>query len=94
MKKIEIIANLSVEEDIMNMLEEAGVKGFTKIPVVHGTGRTNPKMGDSVWPEENFMLIIYTDEYMVPTIKSRVKELKEKFHNEGIKYYAVEVEHL
>ncbi len=94
MKKIEIIANLSVEQDVMDMLEKAGVKGFTKIPVVHGAGNSNPKMGDSVWPEENFMLIIYTDEYMVPAIRDKVKELKEKFPDEGIKYFAIEVEHL
>ena len=94
MKKVEIIANLSVEEEVMNIIEEAGLKGFTKIPVVHGNGRTNPKKGDSVCPEENFMLMIYTEENMAAIIKSRIKELKEKFPNEGIKYYATTVEHL
>ncbi|MCL2294446.1 MAG: hypothetical protein FWC36_06255 [Spirochaetes bacterium] len=94
MKKIEIIANLSVEADIMDMLKEVGVKGYTKIPVVHGTGNSTPKMGDSVWPEENFMLMICIEENMVPVIKDNVKKLKEKFPNEGIKYFAFEVEHI
>ena len=94
MKKIEIIANLSVEADVMEMLKKAGVKGFTKIPVVHGAGNSNPKQGDSVWPEENFMLIIYIAENMVPVLKDKIKELKQNFPKEGIKYYATEVEHL
>ncbi|MCL2706374.1 MAG: hypothetical protein FWE72_09240 [Spirochaetaceae bacterium] len=94
MKKIEIIANLSVESDIMDILEKTGVKGFTKIPIVHGAGNSNPKQGDSIWPEENFMLIIYTEENMVPIIKDKIIELKNLFPHEGIKYFATTVEHL
>jgi nitrogen regulatory protein PII len=91
MKKIEIIANLSVEADVMDALEKSGVKGFTKIPVVHGAGNSNPKKGDSIWPEENFMLIICIEENKVAVVKNKIKDLKEKFPNEGIKYYLTEV---
>jgi nitrogen regulatory protein PII len=92
MKKIEIIANLSVEEDIMQMLEKVGIKAFTKIPVVHGMGNSNPKMGDSIWPEENFMLIVYTDEIFVNVLIEEIAKLKKKFPDEGIKYFALNVE--
>ena len=95
MKRIEIMANLSVELDIMDILEKSGVKGFTKIPVVHGAGSSNPKKGDSIWPEENFMLIICIEENMVQSIKDKIVELKRNFPNEGIKYYVTElVDHL
>ena len=94
MKKIEIIANLSVEADIMDIIEKAGLKGFTKIPIVHGAGNSNPKQGDSIWPEENFMLMIYTEEDKVVILKDKIRELKRTFPHEGIKYYETEVEHL
>jgi nitrogen regulatory protein PII len=94
MRRVEIIANLSVEADIMDMLREVGTEGYTKIPVVHGVGNSSPKMGDSVWPEENFMLMICTEENIALNIKENIKKLKEKFPDEGIKYYAFEVEHI
>ena len=94
MKKIEIIANLSVEEEVMAVIKESCVKGFTKMPIVHGDGRTNPKMGDAVWPEENFMLIIYTDESLVTVIRNKIINLKEHFPDEGIKCFVTNVEHL
>ncbi len=89
MKRIEIIANHSVEDYIMEILEKSGITAYTKIPVVHGKGNTNPKMGTSVWPEDNFMLIIYTDEGEAGKLKSLIMDLKQKFTDEGIKYFEV-----
>lgn len=87
MKRIEIIANHSVEQDIMELLEKAGISGYTKIPVVHGAGDSNPKMGTSVWPEENFMLIIYAEGEPASGLKKLIEELKSRFPDEGIKYF-------
>ncbi len=87
MKRIEIIANHSVEEDIMEALKGSGIKAYTKIPVVHGTGNSSPKMGTSVWPEENMMLVIYTEEEKAARLKSLVASVKDKFPEEGIKYF-------
>ena len=94
MKKIEIIANLSVEDEVMSVINESGVKGFTKMPIVHGAGNTNPKMGTSVWPEENFMLIIYAEESVVMVLRNKIINLKEHFPHEGIKCFVTNVEHL
>lgn len=87
MKRIEIIANHSVEVDIIEGIRKAGVKGFTLIPSVHGMGNTNPKMGSSVWPEENFILIIYTEGETAEKIAQTIAEIKIRFPSEGIKYF-------
>jgi len=88
MKRIEIIANHSVEADIIEAVESSGSESYyTKVPVVYGKGRSNPKMGDSVWPEENFMLIIYTDLDCSETIKEKISRIKKEFPDEGIKYF-------
>jgi hypothetical protein len=88
-KRIEIIANRSVEDYIMDILEKADISAYTKIPIIYGRGNTNPKMGTSVWPEENFMLIIYTDDARAEKLKNLIKEFKGKFTEEGIKFFEV-----
>jgi hypothetical protein len=90
MKRVEIIANLSVEEDLMEAFSVAGiVKAYTKIPVVHGAGHSDPKMGDAVWPEENFILLVYCDDAEAGHIEAVVAEIKTKFRNEGIKVFVI-----
>jgi nitrogen regulatory protein PII len=90
MKRIEIIANISVEEDLMEAFSSAGiVKAYTKIPVVHGAGRSDPKMGNAVWPEENFVLLVYCDAAEANLIEQTVAVIKTKFPNEGIKVFCM-----
>lgn len=90
MKRVEIIANHSVEEDLMEALASAGLaKAYTKIPVVHGFGHSDPKMGDAVWPEENFILLAYCEEAEADRMAAIVAELKLKFPHEGIKVFTI-----
>ena len=90
MIRIEIIANHSVEENILEALakEEAG-KYYTKLPNVLGAGSSGPRMGDSVWPEENFALIIWCEEPEAKKIKRAVDQVKEQFPGEGIKLFGI-----
>lgn len=91
MKRIEIIANRSIEEDMRDLFNRRGiVQHFTKIPEVHGIGSSGPRRGDHVWPEENFILIVYCSDEEAEQIKNAVAELKLLFENEGIKIFAVE----
>ncbi len=91
MKRLEVIANHSVEADIVDAVEKAseGKCYYTKIPVVFGKGNSNPKMGNAVWPEENFMIIIYTDEQTSFSIKNGIDSVKAIFPDEGIKYFEI-----
>ena len=52
MVRVEIIANHSVEENILEAFsrEEVG-KFYTKYPNVFWIGSSGPRMGDAVWPE-------------------------------------------
>jgi hypothetical protein len=90
MIRAEIIANHSVEENILEALkkEEVG-KFYTKTPNILGVGSTGPRMGDSVWPEENFSLVIWCEEEEALGIQRAVAKVKEKFPNEGIKLFGL-----
>ena len=88
MIRIEIIANHSVEENILEALakENAG-KYYTKYPSILGVGSAGPRMGDAVWPEENFGLVIWCEEEEAKTIQRAIASVKEQFPGEGIKIF-------
>jgi len=90
MIRIEIFANHSVEEDILDALAKEQVgKYYTKIPNIYGVGSSGPRMGDAVWPEENFSLVIWCEQDEAEIIKKVIEGVKEKFHDEGIKLFGI-----
>jgi len=91
MIRIEIIANHSVEENIIEALAKENTgKYYTKYPNILGVGNTGPRMGDAVWPEENFALVFWCEEEEARTIQRAVSKVKEKFPGEGIKLFGLD----
>jgi len=90
MIRIEIIANHSVEENVLEALAKEQVgKFYTKIPNVFGVGSAGPRMGDAIWPEENFSLIIWCEEEEARGIQRAIAKVKEQFPGEGIKLFGI-----
>ena len=49
MMRLEIVANHSVEENILEALSDEGVgKYYTKYPNIFGVGTSGPRMSDSI----------------------------------------------
>lgn len=93
MKRLEIIGNRSIEEDLFDIFKrEKIVNYYTKIPIVHGVGSSKPRMGDHIWPEENFLLIIYCENDEAKKILDAVKEVKKYFQDEGLRLFELDVE--
>ena len=90
MTRIEIIANHSVEENILEALkrEDAG-KYYTKYPGIFGVGSAGPRMGSAVWPEENFALVIWCEEEEARAVERAIAFVKGKFPDEGIKMFGL-----
>ncbi|MCL2380944.1 MAG: hypothetical protein FWC64_05045 [Treponema sp.] len=90
MMRVEIIANHSVEENILEALKLEGVgKYYTKYPGIFGVGASGPRMGDAVWPEENFAMIIWCEQEEALGIERAVADVKKIFPNEGIKVFGL-----
>ncbi len=90
MIRLEIVANNSVEENIREAFLDEGVgKYYTKIPKAHGVGNSGPRMGDAIWPEENFIYIIWCEEDEALGIKEAIAKVKEQFPDEGIKLFGI-----
>ena len=91
MKRIELIANRSVEKEIIEALE-GNIENFfyTLIPELHGRGKTKYRLGTATWPEMNFMLISYIDDKVAAEAVKIIREVKERFPQEGIKLFLME----
>ncbi len=88
MYRAEIISNQSVQDDITERLEKEipGIQ-YTLIPEVHGRGLKTKKLGDTVWPEMNFILFAYIEDEDAKKIKDVIAQVKERFPNEGISLF-------
>ena len=95
MVRLEIVANHSVEENILDALKYEGVgKYYTKYPIIFGVGSAGPRMGDAIWPEENFALVIWCEEEEAKGIERAVAFVKKRFPDEGIKLFSLRAENL
>ncbi|AHH08101.1 hypothetical protein baBA2_000135 [Borrelia anserina] len=95
MYRAEIISNLSLELDLheyMNKIEKdlGECIYYSKIYNVHGKGRTGEKQGNGIWPEENFILVIYTDKLdVIERLKNAVEILRQECPTEGIQFFVM-----
>jgi hypothetical protein len=90
MFRIEIIANKSVEENLLEALKSENAGNFyTKFPNVLGVGSSGPRMADAIWPEENFALVVWCEEEEARGIARAVAKVKQQFPDEGIKIFGL-----
>lgn len=85
MTRFELIANKSVQDELVETIEKAapGI-GYTVLPVVHGKGSKDRKLGTAVWPEENFALICYAVEGEADLVREAFRAIKAAYPSEGI----------
>ena len=93
MQRVEIISNKSVEDDVTQALEEYVPDIlYTKFPLVYGRGGSDRKLGNTTWPEKNFVLVSYIEDEDLPKVQAVMKAIKKKFPGEGIKLFAIKAE--
>ena len=84
------MAAQAVEQDILDAFDLFQVPlQYTIVPTVHGRGKTSPKLGDAVWPEENFLLIMYCDDAVVELIERSLDLVRKKYDHEGIGFFVL-----
>lgn len=93
MYRAEIIANQSVQEDIVEALEEYVPRiRYTIVPLVHGRGGKDYKLGSGTWPETNFSLVSYVEDDQKDIVKAVIAAIKRNFPDEGITLFFVKGE--
>lgn len=88
MKRIEVIVTQAIDTDFVQLYEKecrkAGIKAkYTKLEGAMGAGNTDPKLGDSIWPQLNVMFILYVEDSFVAKIGEIMKKLHEMYVGEG-----------
>ena len=85
MKRIEVIANQSVKDELLEALGTAlPALEYTLVPTVQGSGRSKMKLGTRTWPETNFLLISYMADEEAIEAKAAVADIARRFPGEGI----------
>ncbi len=85
MSRLEIIANQSVREELVEALESAVHEvEYTIVPIVHGKGKRKRKEGTRTWPETNFLLVLYLDESSLAEIEGIIAGIRRRFPAEGL----------
>lgn len=93
MKRMEIIFSQSIDEDFIQKCAEKDVgKFYTKLPSVLGKGFSEPKMGDSIWPQFNTMYVIFCPEDEEKIITSIIEDLRKQYIGEGIACFVSDAE--
>lgn len=87
--RVEVVANRSIQEDFFEALSRREVgRHHTLVPEVQGMGHAGPRRGDHIWPEENFLYIAYVSPSDARTIREEVEALRDRFTDEGIRFFA------
>ncbi len=85
MKRLELVASESVQDELISGLEEKIPNiEYTLIPRIEGKGRSSRKEGTQVWPELNFTLVSYMDDEYLDRAKAIIAEVAKRFPREGI----------
>jgi nitrogen regulatory protein PII len=88
MNLVMICYNDAIDDEVIEILEQAGVKGYTKWTKVLGRGQTSgPHLLSHVWPKANNALFTVLPEKNADEIFGRIRKLKTEVAEEGLKAF-------
>jgi nitrogen regulatory protein PII len=88
MKFVLIAYNEAIDEEVLEVLSEAGVENYTKWTKVLGKGSSSgPHLDTHVWPKANNVLALGVEDAEAESILEGVRGLWEELGHEGIKAF-------
>ena len=79
MKQVTVIFESGVLLDIMRVLEEQGIRRWTRLSDAKGAGERNVHEGTAVWPRHNEVLLLVMPEEAVRPLIDRCHEVRDSF---------------
>jgi nitrogen regulatory protein PII len=94
MKAIFIAYNQAYGEEIIEVLEAEGQRGFTQWTNIQGRGHENglPHMGSHAWPILNFAILTIVPDDKVDALLSRLKKKDEAYPDLGLRAFSWNIE--
>ena len=94
MKAIFIAYNQAYYNEINDLLEANGQRGFTQWEDIKGRGSETgiPRYGDHAWPEMNFATMSIVDDDKIAPLMAALKEKDEKTPALGLRAFVWNIE--
>jgi len=95
LKMAMIVYNEAIDNETMEILESCGLKNYTKVMCVYGSGATSGvHLGNDIWPGRNNILYVCCQDAQAQKVLSGVKELRKKLGKEAIKAFVWSLENV
>ena len=93
MKAVFMACNQSMYDAVIEIMDEMGIRGFTgwEELIGRGTNDGEPHLGNHAWPAMNSALISVMEDDKAQEFLSKLKQLDEENHQQGIKAFVWEV---
>src|SRR5690625_7578308 len=85
MKSVLIVHNQVLGTELLRMLDELKIRGFTQWNTVQGRGGNDgdPRIGTHAWPELNGALLCAADDDVSPQPLTRIRDMDEAAPEQG-----------
>lgn len=94
-KMVMVSYNEAVDMEVMEAVEECGIKNYTKVNGAFGKGDTSgTHLGNDIWPGKNNILYIVCDEKQARQMLTCVRGLRKDLGKEGVKAFILPVEEM
>ena len=89
MKAIFIAYNQAYGEEIVELLDEHGQRGFTQWMDIQGRGGVDgePHYGDHAWPTQNYAMLTIVPDEKVPEIMDALRKKDETYGDLGLRAF-------
>ena len=93
MKAVFMSCNQSMYDEVLNIMDEMGIRGFTGWEELIGRGTSDgePHLGDHAWPSMNSALISVMEDAQATAFLARLRALDEENSEQGLKAFAWDV---
>ena len=94
MKAIFIAYNQAYNEEIAQLLEQLGQRGYTKWEDVGGRGTEtgDPHLGNHAWPTQNHAILTVVDNALAPKIMDALRKTDAENPLLGLRAYVLPIE--
>jgi nitrogen regulatory protein PII len=87
-----VVFNSSIEEEMTEALDAAGMTCYTKVPGVQGVGTcSEPRLDSHVWPGTNTMFMVVVDSTSKERILEAIRKMKEIHREEGVSAFVLPI---
>lgn len=95
LKMVLIAYNEAIDLEVMEAMENCGLKNYTKVMGVFGRGENSgTHLGNDIWPGRNNLLYVAAQEKEAKQLILAIKELRKTLGKEGIKAFILPSEEI